>query len=122
MMFRHPFTSAFSNFPFNALCLLYGCRNGELRVSKKSHFDFTKKIWTIPIENHKTGNVTKKPLLRPIIPEIEPLLKDAFHLSKSEYVFNNRDTNEPMGLSSPLALPYNIIKISVKPRPSRSGM
>lgn len=33
---------------FLKLCLIYGCRNGELRASEKDHFDFEKKVWTIP--------------------------------------------------------------------------
>ncbi|MGQ0530590.1 MAG: hypothetical protein ACT4PG_12445 [Panacagrimonas sp.] len=37
---------------FLRLCLIYGCRNGELRASKKEHFDFAKGIWMIPPENH----------------------------------------------------------------------
>ena len=93
------------------LCLFYGCRNGELRLSEKRHFDFDNKVWTVPAKNHKLGRKTQKPLLRPIIPEIEPLLKDVFLLSgRSKYLFNNAKTNEPMGKGSPLALPYNIMQ------------
>jgi len=74
------------------LCLFYGRRNGELRVSEKEHFDFEKRIWTVPPANHKMGKSTKKPLLRPIIPEIEPLLKEAFLLSgESKHLFNNSE-------------------------------
>ncbi|PHS23225.1 MAG: integrase [Methylophaga sp.] len=54
---------------FVKLCLIYGCRNGELRQSKKEHFDFDKKVWTIPPENHKLGKKSNKPLLRPIVPD-----------------------------------------------------
>lgn len=93
------------------LCLFYGCRNGELRLSEKSHFDFKEKIWTIPAENHKLGKATGKPLLRPIIPEIEPLIKQAMTLSgDGTILFNNTGTNKPMGRSAPLALPYNIMQ------------
>ncbi|WP_438461986.1 tyrosine-type recombinase/integrase [Marinomonas sp. PE14-40] len=96
---------------FLKLCLCFACRNGELRLSKKEHFDFDKRIWTVPPENHKSGQSTGKPLLRPIIPEFEPLIKEAFDLSgKSQYLFNNSGTNEPMGTSSPLALPYNVMQ------------
>ncbi|MBH1972147.1 integrase family protein [Moraxellaceae bacterium AER2_44_116] len=46
---------AYKNKIFIKLCLIYGCRNGELRLSEKSHFDFDKKIWSVPPENHKIG-------------------------------------------------------------------
>lgn len=95
---------------FVKLCLFFGCRNGELRVSEKSHFDFDKRVWAVPPENHKLGQKTGKPLLRPIIPEIEPILKDAIALSEGKYLFNNAGTDEPMGRSAPLALPYNIMQ------------
>ena len=94
---------------FLKLCLIYACRNGELRLSKKKDFDFEMGVWTIPPENHKLGDSTGKPLLRPITTEIEPFLKRAFELSsESEYVFTSRDSEEVMGRSVPLPLPYNI--------------
>lgn len=96
---------------FMKLCLIYGCRNGELRLSKKEHFDFSAKVWTIPPENHKLGKTSQKPLLRPIIPEIEPLLYQAIALSgQSKYLFTNEGSLEPMGTGAPLALPYNIMQ------------
>lgn len=96
---------------FLKLCLIYGCRNGELRASEKEHFDFEKKIWTIPPENHKLGKTSGKALLRPITPDIEVLLRQAMALSdKSKYVFTNSGSKEPMGTGAPLALPYNIMQ------------
>lgn len=96
---------------FMKLCLIYGCRNGELRLSKKEHFDFSTKVWMIPPENHKLGKTSQKPLLRPIIPEIEPLLYQAIALSgQSKYLFTNEGSLEPMGTGAPLALPYNIMQ------------
>ncbi|MFA0813906.1 tyrosine-type recombinase/integrase [Microbulbifer epialgicus] len=96
---------------FLKLCLFYGCRNGELRVSEKEHFDFEKRIWTVPPANHKMGKSTKKHLLRPIIPEIEPLLKEAFLLSgEGKHLFNNSGSGKPMGQGAPLALPYNLMQ------------
>lgn len=94
---------------FLRLCLIFACRNGELRLSKKEHFDFKAGVWTIPPENHKLGESTGKPLLRPITKEIEPFLREAFTLSpNSEYVFTNSDSDEVMGRGCPLPLPYNI--------------
>lgn len=54
---------AHKNKLFVKLCLVFGCRNGELRLSKKEHFDFDRKVWTVPPENHKLGKKTNKPLL-----------------------------------------------------------
>ncbi|MFT0137520.1 tyrosine-type recombinase/integrase [Alcanivoracaceae bacterium MT1] len=94
---------------FLKLCLFYGCRNGELRLSEKAHFDFRERVWTVPKENHKLGKRTGRPLVRPIVPEVKPLLEEAFRLSgRGKYLFNNNGTNEPMGKSAPLALPYNV--------------
>lgn len=69
------------------LALFFGCRIGELRLAEKSHFDFSKKVWTVPVENHKTGYKMQRPLLRPIIDEVVPLLELAFSLSPNELVF-----------------------------------
>ena len=96
---------------FLKLCLIYGCRNGELRQAEKSHFDFERGVWTIPPENHKLGHATGKPLLRPITPETAPLLKDAMALSNGgRFLFTNAGSDKPMGTSAPLALPYNVMQ------------
>lgn len=96
---------------FVKLCLIYGCRNGELRVAEKAHFDFKQKVWTVPPENHKLGKNSGKPLLRPITPSIEGYLKQAFALSgASKYVFTNDGSDDVMGLRAPLAIPYNIMQ------------
>lgn len=96
---------------FLKLCLIYGCRNGELRQAEKVHFDFERGVWTVPPGNHKLGHATGKPLLRPITPEIAPLIKEAAALSNgSRYLFTNTGSDEPMGTSAPLALPYNVMQ------------
>ena len=96
---------------FVKLCLIYGCRNGELRLSRKEDFDFTNNVWTIPPENHKMGKITGKPLLRPITPAIKGYLKEAFSLScGSKYVFTNDGSNEVMGPRAGLQIPYNIMQ------------
>lgn len=96
---------------FIKLCLIYGCRNGELRQAEKAHFDFERNVWTIPPENHKLGKKSGKPLLRPITPSIKGYLKEAFKLSaESEYVFTNDGSNDVMGVRAPLALPYNVMQ------------
>lgn len=96
---------------FLKLCLIYGCRNGELRAAEKEQFDFARGVWIVPPENHKLGFTTRKPLLRPITPEIAPLIRQAMALSGSaRYVFTNAGSDEPMGTSAPLALPYNVMQ------------
>ena len=69
------------------LALFFGCRIGELRLAKKGDFDFTKRVWTVPVENHKTGYKMQRPLLRPIIDEVIPVLELAFSLSPNELAF-----------------------------------
>ncbi|HDS1726479.1 site-specific integrase [Pseudomonas putida] len=96
---------------FLKLCLIYGCRNGELRVSEKGHFDFRTMVWTVPATNHKLGKSSGKPLLRPITPETEVLIREAMELSNgSPYLFTNSGTSKPMGTGAPLQLPYNIMQ------------
>ena len=95
---------------FLKLCLVYGCRNGELRVAEKKHFDFNKMVWTIPPENHKTGKISNKPIIRPILPYTEELIKEAMSLNSENYLFMNDDGKSVMSQSSPIALPYNIMQ------------
>lgn len=101
---------AYKNKLFIKLCLIYGCRNGELRLSEKRHFDFEKMIWCVPPENHKMGESTKKPLLRPITKDTEVLIKEAMSLSEGKYLFSNDGSQEVMGRSAPVQLPYNIMQ------------
>lgn len=71
---------------FIKLHLFFACRTGELRLAEKSHFDFDKMVWTVPAENHKTG-YSGNQIVRPIVPEIVPLLKEAFLLSSGKFLF-----------------------------------
>lgn len=95
---------------FIKLCLIYGCRNGELRQARKADFDFDKMIWTVPPAHHKTGKKTGQPLIRPITPGIKTLLEDCFRLNASAYAFTNEGGNEPLGRSAPLSLPYHVMQ------------
>ncbi|WP_227062146.1 tyrosine-type recombinase/integrase [Acinetobacter pittii] len=95
---------------FIKLCLFFGCRNGELRTSEKTFFDLNKMIWSVPPELHKTGKNTGLPLIRPIIPEIVPLIEQAMSLNDSKFMFVNDGTTEMMSLKSPGSLPYNIMQ------------
>lgn len=99
------------NVLFLKLCLLYGCRGGELRLARKSDLDFKAKVWTVPPENHKTGKATGKPLKRPIIDISFDWFKEASKLSgRQQWLFLNEASNDPMGKGVPLALPYNIMQ------------
>lgn len=110
---------ALKNKVFVKLCLIYGCRNGELRFSEKKHFDFKNRIWTIPAKNHKAGispgKLFGKPLVRPITDEVERLLLQVFELNKkSKFVFTNFGSYKVMGRSATLSLPGNLIKWVLK--------
>lgn len=101
---------ALKNALFIKICLFYANRYSELRMAKKTDFDFERKIWTVPPENHKTGKYTKRPLLRPILPEIEPFIKQAMELNNSIYMFVNSGTREMYGQNGPGKLPYNVMQ------------
>jgi integrase len=91
------------------LCLAYACRWGELRKAKKSDFDFVSKVWTVPAENHKNGWRTGRPLIRPILPHTEELLRQAFALSgDSDLVFLSDRTGKMLGVSAQTTWTYEI--------------
>jgi integrase len=91
------------------LCLLLGCRHTELRKAHKAHFDLEKKVWTIPPEFHKTGEKTQKDLVRPIIPQIETVIREAMAWSgKSHLLFAGENPNEPRNAQTHLCLPINL--------------
>jgi integrase len=69
------------------LALLFGCRIGELLKAKITDFDFKSNIWIVPPENHKTGNKSNKPLIRPIISSAKQLISEAISLSTGEHLF-----------------------------------
>ncbi|MHA3051862.1 tyrosine-type recombinase/integrase [Acinetobacter sp. ANC 4640] len=95
---------------FIELCLIYGCRNGELRNAEKKHFDLKNKIWTVPPENHKTGYKNDKTLIRPIPEYAEKLITEAMHLNKSKMLFTGANDDEMMSNASSTALPVSIMK------------
>lgn len=92
------------------LCLLFGCRGGELSYAEKAHFDFEKKLWSIPPTHHKTGKRTRKPLVRPIIPAAEEMLKELFdHSAHSHYAIAKNRRDVPQGRSTLADIPQLII-------------
>lgn len=95
---------------FVILCLAYGCRNGELRIARKSHFDLSGNVWTVPPENHKTGPITGKALIRPIFPAVKPLLQELMGLSDGPWLMPNDEGNGPVNHGAPVQLPYNLMQ------------
>ena len=76
------------NHLFTFLCLFFGCRPAELRRAQKEHFDFEEMTWTVPRENHKTGKKTKKPIVRALIAEIVPYIKELMVYSPSDLLIS----------------------------------
>lgn len=95
---------------FLELCLIYACRNGELRRAEKKHFDFKRKIWKVPPANHKTGYKNDKTLIRPILPHMEILIKEAMELSNGKYLFSNgKNESEYLTDAASTQLPASVI-------------
>ena len=94
---------------FLKLCLMYGCRNGELRKALKSDFDLKRKVWIVPVENNKVGKKTGREIVRPILPEMEELIVEAMSLNDSEYFLTNDDDVTPMGHGSSNSLAANVM-------------
>lgn len=95
---------------FLKLCLMYGCRNGELRKALKSDFDLKRKVWIVPVENNKVGKKTGREIVRPILPEMEELIVEAMLLNDSEYFLTNDDDVTPMGHGSSNSLAANVME------------
>lgn len=94
---------------FVQLCLLYGCRSGELRIAEKGHIDKDAMTWTIPPENHKNGAKTRKPIIRPLIPETLQLFELVATLNDSEYFFvSSVNKDQPLSRGSLISLPYDL--------------
>lgn len=93
------------------LCLFFGCRVSELRLSRIVDFDLGGGVWTIP--EHKSFNTERanveKPIKRPIIDEIKPCIERLMLLTESkEWLFTKVNTDEPMPENSHLDFPYQI--------------
>ncbi|MFW2149067.1 tyrosine-type recombinase/integrase [Acinetobacter sp. TY1] len=95
---------------FLKLCLMFGCRNGELRKAKKQDFDLKKKVWIVPVENNKVGKKTGREIIRPILPEMEDLIIEAMEHNNSEYFLTNDNADTPMGNGASIALPANVME------------
>jgi len=95
---------------FMKLCLMFGCRNGELRSARKKDFDLKKKVWVVPVDNNKVGKKTGREIIRPILPEMEELIIEAMTLNDTEYFLTNDNAETPMGNGASIALPANVME------------
>jgi len=95
---------------FVKLCLIYGCRNGELRIAKKEHFDFGTMTWLVPSANHKTGGKSGKDIIRPITSETKAMILELFELSECDYLLTNTGTSNHMSNSASMSVPYKIMQ------------
>lgn len=96
---------------FTKLYTIYGCRPYELKLSECVHFDFEKRVWTVPAENHKMGHKTHKPLLRPITDVTERLIKEAMQIGENSlYVFPGNKGVGHMSANISVKWPYNIMQ------------
>lgn len=104
---------SFKNSIFTKLCLMYGCRNGELRLSNIEHWDMDNQTWIVPAKNHKTGIKSGKPIIRPYFGDAIDLVGEAILISPNDGfgpVFCNSGDVERMSNKAPLQFPYNIMQ------------
>lgn len=101
-----------SNKIFLKLCLLFGCRNGELRnVDPVVDLDFENMTWTVPPEKNKVRRKISRAIVRPLIPEVVPLLERAMSLSMSKRIlFSQEKAALPISSSAVLSLPQSVIR------------
>ncbi|EIL1431076.1 integrase family protein, partial [Escherichia coli] len=96
---------------FIKLLLHFGCRSSELITARVDDFDFINKVWTVPPERHKTGDITGEPLKRPIIEPVEELIKYVISMNNgSDMLFTKEGSKEPVGRTSLQSLPYNLMQ------------
>ncbi|WP_281645571.1 tyrosine-type recombinase/integrase [Parendozoicomonas sp. Alg238-R29] len=87
------------------ICMLTGCRQGEIREAKREHFDLDNMIWTVPPEVSKTNT----PITRPITKDVYELLRQAWEVyGEDGYVLpathgsgKERKESIPMGATAP---------------------
>ena len=94
---------------FCKIYMIYGCRPKELKLSVPEHLDFDQGIWTVPAENHKLGEKTGKPLVRPITEPLKDLFNQAMRLSENEFVFSGAGGVGCMSDTVPVHWPYNLM-------------
>ena len=84
-----------SNKLLHQMLMLWGARVSELRLAERKEFDLTEKVWTVPKEHSKMGNIIR----RPIFEQIEPLLEKAMTTYK-EILFPGDDIDQPISIAA----------------------
>lgn len=76
------------------LCILFGCRQGEIREATRDHFDMKEMIWTVPTSLSKTN----LPIRRPITSKAEELIRLAWALyGEAGYLLpSDRNKDKPI--------------------------
>lgn len=60
-----------SNKLLHQMLMLWGARNGELRLSELSDFNEEDKLWIVPVEKSKTKKIIRRPLFTQVLPLFE---------------------------------------------------
>lgn len=91
------------------LCLILGCRNGELRqLRPHEDIDFEQGIWTIPLERSKTRKSSGQIVRRALIPPVIELMKQAMSMSASPDLMFATFSGKEMSDRSTLCWPTRI--------------
>ncbi|PSV49993.1 tyrosine-type recombinase/integrase [Photobacterium indicum] len=70
------------------LTMIFGSRISELRLSEKSHFDFDKMVWTVPVINNKMGSKLEAEITRPIPKMAESIIRQQIDIAPDfKYMF-----------------------------------
>ncbi|CNF68244.1 Integrase [Yersinia enterocolitica] len=77
------------------MLMLWGARNGELRLSELSDFNEEDKLWIVPAEKSKT----KKIIRRPLFTQVLPLFEKA-KLTYGNVLFPGQKLNTPMTIAA----------------------
>ncbi|MGK8226697.1 tyrosine-type recombinase/integrase [Escherichia coli] len=84
-----------SNKLLHQMLMLWGARLSELRLATRLEFDLTEKVWTVPKEHSKMGNIIR----RPIFEQIQPLLERAMTTYK-DILFPGAEIHEPITIAA----------------------
>lgn len=84
-----------SNKLLHQMLMLWGARLSELRLATRLEFDLTEKVWIVPKEHSKMGNIIR----RPIFEQIEPLLERAMTTYK-DILFPGAEIHEPLTIAA----------------------
>lgn len=84
----HTLPNHISMINFLALNMIFASRTAELRLAKKSHIDWSRKIWIVPEENNKVRGRGGSAIVRPIPKLAEEILRrQCAMFPEAEYLF-----------------------------------